>query len=273
MDYKRIEWIFLVVFVAIDIFLGIGISMTPAQLNTPQSTETVSINQEMAADNITLPKKVATAPEDGYYLAVKTSNGAQDDLRSRLTDLKNVSMNYEASTRQLTVTLNQPILLSSHSKQALKQVEAFKNKKINVPYGTAYTYVPILSNDQSYVFIQKSSFGAIFDERARLTINVKDHRIVGYVERHLGQIGAVRERQATVSASHAVKALYTYSELPNNSRVRWIKLCYSELTEVRGNTIFLPTWVVAVENKSTKTLQIKRVNAFSGTVMSAEPSD
>lgn len=73
--------------------------------------------------------------------------------------------------------------------------------------------------------------------------------------------------QSTISSWKAIQNLYVYRELTNNSKVLWIKLEYSKLTEVRNSIILLPTWVVEIENKTTKMSSIKRVNAFTGQVI------
>ena len=61
--------------------------------------------------------------------------------------------------------------------------------------------------------------------------------------------------------------MYTDRELSNNSRVIKIKLSYSKLIEVRGSTILLPSWLVWVENKTTKNITLKRVNAFTSQII------
>ena len=77
----------------------------------------------------------------------------------------------------------------------------------------------------------------------------------------------MREPQLIISAWHAVKAMYTDREIANNSRVIQVKLGYSKLTEVRGSTILLPTWLILVENKTTKNVTVKRVNAFTAQIL------
>ena len=77
----------------------------------------------------------------------------------------------------------------------------------------------------------------------------------------------MRELQSTISAWRAVRAMYTDRELTNNSRVTQVKLGYSKLTEVRGSTILLPTWLVWVENKTTKNITMKRINAYTAQML------
>ena len=66
--------------------------------------------------------------------------------------------------------------------------------------------------------------------------------------------------------------MYTDREISNNSRVIQVKLGYSKLTEVRGSTILLPTWLVWVESKATKNVTLKRVNAYTAQMLQSNTS-
>ena len=70
-----------------------------------------------------------------------------------------------------------------------------------------------------------------------------------------------------MNAKIQLDSLYTYSELPNNSKVILLKQVYTKLLTVKGNTIYIPTWLAAIENNTSKTVTLKRVNAFTGTII------
>lgn len=266
MDFKRIEWIFLVVFIGINIFLGIEIFQTPTLLsNSHTSSVTPSdLKTEIAADNISIPK-VNNRQGDGYYLAGKASGSWMNRAKNQVGDNINAVISTDDNT--LAASLNQPQSLSHNSKQALKEIEKFKNNPRNVYNGKKYVYVPELSGKGEYIFAQKTPYGEIYSTRTRLHIAVKNHQIVSYLQRYTSSIKPVRERQTTISSRSAIDSLYTYSELPNNSKVLWIKNAYSKLVEVRGYVIFLPTWVAAVQNNTTKSVSMKRVNGYSGSII------
>ena len=85
-----------------------------------------------------------------------------------------------------------------------------------------------------------------------------------------GRYGHARRfgwHQVVLWVEAALLAMYIDRELTNNSRVARIKLGYSKLTEVRGSTILLPTWLVWVENKTTKNITLKRVNAYTAQML------
>lgn len=264
MDFKRIEWIFLIVFIGINIFLGIELWQTPTLLSagsTPTQTQT-DIKSETSADQITIPK-VNDKQEDGYYLAAKTDNS----WIKKATQQVKVQVENNSSENLIYVHLDKPITLSKNKKEALRQVMRFKDDSQNVYQGKDYAYLSELSERDDYIFNQKTKYGEFFAATARLHIIVKDNQIVSYSQSYVDDLNPVRERQNTISSKAAVDSLYTYSELPNNSKVILLKQVYTKLLTVKGNTIYIPTWLAAIENNTSKTVTLKRVNAFAGTII------
>lgn len=264
MDFKRIEWIFLIVFIGINIFLGIELWQTPTLLSagsTPTQTQT-DIKSETSADQITIPK-VNDKQEDGYYLAAKTDNSW---IKKATQQVKGQVEN-NSSENLIYVHLDKPITLSKNKKEALRQVMRFKDDSQNVYQGKNYAYLSELSEMDDYIFNQKTKYGEFFAATARLHIIVKDNQIVSYSQSYVDDLNPVRERQNTISSKAAVDSLYTYSELPNNSKVILLKQVYTKLLTVKGSTIYIPTWLAAIENNNSKTVTLKRVNAFTGTII------
>ena len=264
MDFKRIEWIFLIVFIGINIFLGIELWQTPTLLSagsTPTQTQT-DMKSETSADQITIPK-VNDKQEDGYYLADKTDNS----WIKKATQQVKVQVENNSSENLIYVHLDKPITLSKNKKEALRQVMRFKDDSQNVYQGKNYAYLSELSERDDYIFNQKTKYGEFFAATARLHIIVKDNQIVSYSQSYVDDLNPVRERQNTISSKAAVDSLYTYSELPNNSKVILLKQVYTKLLTVKGNTIYIPTWLAAIENNTSKTVTLKRVNAFTGTII------
>lgn len=263
MDRRRIEWLFFIIFLLIDIYLGIEIWRSPISLSDTAKTTASSIRTEMRADGIDIPSHISEKQQAGYYLAVKN----HDYLSHKTSGLSRVTTHYSKSENSVTGTPKSDVTLSSNHKKALQELEDFKNDSENVPYGKKFKYEPSMSNANAYCYVQNTSYGQIYDNDAQLTINVRDNRIVNYTISYMGPISAVREPQLTISAWHAVRAMYTDREIDNNSRVMQVSLGYSKLTEVRGSTILLPTWLIWVENKTTKNITVKRVNAFTAQIL------
>lgn len=266
MDHKRIEWLFFIVFFLIDIYLGIEILHSPVNLSgadTTSSRSVATIRAEMKSDNIDLPEKISNTPASGYYLATKN----RDYLSGKVDSLTNIDAHYSKADNTLYGTTKLAVILSKNKAEALKQVIKFKNDPRNVAYGKEFKYEPDMSSKNNYIFVQTTEYGEIYANSAQLNITVKNNQIVNYMQTYMGTASPVRELQSTISAWRAIKAMYTDRELVNNLRVTRIKLGYSKLTEVRGSIILLPTWLVWVENKTTKNITLKRVNAYTAQML------
>jgi regulatory protein YycI of two-component signal transduction system YycFG len=260
MDFKRIEWILLVVFVGISIFLGFEIVQTPIHLSTSSQAQSSDVYGEMVSDNIVWPKKLSDAPEDAYYLAASPSTALANAKVAG-------SKSFDRNSLALTVTLSNPVPLAHGREKALEQILAFKNSETNVAHGRDYVLDRLSSTNKTYQFDQMTSFGRLYYRGARLQINVASNAIIGYRQTYLPKVEAVREKQATISQRHALKSLYTLRELPNNSRVTKVEMGYRHLTTVRNNVIFLPVWRLGIENRATGSMAAKQVNAFTGALL------
>lgn len=271
MDHKRIEWLFLIVFLLIDLYLGIEIWRSPVSLSNTDANLAGEndIRTEMHADGIDLPSKISQNQASGYYLAAKNRN----NLSKKAGKLNGVNAEYSRSSNSLSASPKTTVLLKGSNRQVLKQLVAFKNNPHNVPYGRQYRYEPNMSSNNSYIFVQTSPYGRIYDGKAQLVFNRRNDELNNYTLTYMGQVGPVRELQSTISPWHAIRAMYTNRELANNSRVLKIKLGYSELTQVRGSTILLPTWLVWIENKTTKNIVLKRVNAYTAQILQTNGYD
>lgn len=270
MDHKRIEWLFLIVFLLIDLYLAFDIWRSPVNLsnNNANLAGETDMRTEMHADGIDLPAKLSQNQASGYYLAAKN----RDYLSKRISKLGAVNADYSKSSNTLSARPKTPVPLTGSSQQVVKKLLAFKNNPRNVPYGRQYRYEPNMSSNNSYTFVQTSPYGRIYDTSAQLIFNRRNGQLESYTLTYMGQVAPVRELQSTISPWHAVRAMYTNQELNNNSRVLKIKLGYSELTEVRGSTILLPTWLVWIENKTTKNIVLKRVNAYTAQILPTNAS-
>lgn len=265
MDHRKIEWLFLILFCLVDIYLIIELWRPPISLSSSTSSVTSSNNlrEEMRSDNITVPK-LSRKADSGYYLA---SRGKTDLKKAAGKISSDVQVDYAQNDKTLYGTLKKPISLE---RMSLKQ---FKNDKNYVPHGKEFTYASYLSSNSSYVYVQHSQYGNLYSNLGQLVITVKDKKITGYYETYLSDLTSVRELQSTISPWRAVSNLYTNRELSDNSKVMQVKLGYTRLTEVRGSVIFVPTWMVWIENKSSKSTTVKRVNAFNGQLLQTTAVD
>lgn len=268
MDFRRIEWIFLIVFIGLDIFLATSYLQKNNNIvfsddQTALTGDTVL--KDMRDDNITVGS-LSTKQSEGYYL----SSQVADPLRSQLSSLSNQTYSYSPTTHTLRSEFGIPLLVAK--KNAVAELKKYVKTANNIIYGSQYQYSAGLSSDESIVFVQKTKHGLILDPQGQLIFKVSKNAVLSYTQTYVGDLTVLREKQPTISSSAAVQLLYISSEIPENSKIIWCQLGYSELINVRGSVIYVPVWNVMVQHKGTKNESLKKVNALSSTVIKNQSS-
>lgn len=264
MDFRRIEWIFLFVFIGIDLVLGINYfqssHLAKSMINPNQSTQII---KELHSDNISF-NTLSNKKGEGYYLASRPS----DDLRQNVTKLRGQRDVFNTTNDYTFMIgyLNTPI--NVRPEQRLTAVKALVKDPNMILFGNHYQYAANLSNRTQIVFVEKFDEGMIYDERGQLTFKINHNgTITQYIQSYISGITLLREKMPTISAQEAVVALYTDNEIANNSIIKWTKLAYTWLLDANGSVVYVPAWYVGVENKNTKNITIKRINAFNRTLI------
>ena len=260
MDFKRIQIIFLVTFIVIDVFLFSLLrrnqNVQTENLNSDNST---SIVAEMHNDQISFNRQPSNHSGSGYYLGADKN----DQLRSRVALLNN--QNAHDSHLKLQSTFKQPVALNSSEPHLT--VNHLLDDPTFVSFGSHYHYSYDLSTPRTLVYVQRFAGQPIFSNSAEIRFHVADHMLNGYTQSYVSQVHNLREKAATLSARKALAILYQYNNIPNDTKIRWEHFAYIKLLSVKGHDVYLPTWVVALKSPGSSRLVYKYVNAFNGSVI------
>ncbi|MCT3569065.1 two-component system regulatory protein YycI [Levilactobacillus brevis] len=267
MDFRRIEWLFLVAFIVIDIFLFAAFQRdTSGETDTSsnRSSSDTTILKEMRADNISF-KAPSKKSGEGYYIS--TSNDSS--IKSNLTSLSNQTVRYQ-SDGTITSTFKTPItgVDTQHPDKTLDTVVSNSTLILN---GTDYTYNAKLSSRNTVVYTQKVADGPIYSRYGEIRFSLTNAgTVTGYTQGYLANVSTLREKTETISERKALIWLYQYNQIPNNTKVVWTKLAYTRCFNLKNSSVYIPTWVVAVKSNSGNNagvLQLKHVNAFTGAIL------
>lgn len=268
MDFRRIEWLFLVAFIVIDIFLFAAFQRdTSGETNTSsnRSSSDTTILKEMRADNISF-KAPSKKSGEGYYIS--TSNDSS--IKSNLTSLSNQTVRYQ-SDGTITSTFKTPItgVDTQHPDKTLDTVVSNSTLILN---GTDYTYNAKLSSRNTVVYTQEVADGPIYSRYGEIRFSLTNAgTVTGYTQGYLANVSTLREKTETISERKALIWLYQYNQIPNNTKVVWTKLAYTRYFNLKNSSVYIPTWVIAVRSNSGNNagvLQLKHVNAFTGAILS-----
>ncbi|KRM86318.1 two-component system regulatory protein YycI [Liquorilactobacillus vini] len=263
MNFKKIELIFFIAFILLDIFLFASYSQKDDVVESTVSTTTKhssnSILKSIKSDQISVGE-LSTKKTNGYYIAAFN----KDAWRSDAGKLHDVLWTF--NSHRLTATFENRIKLKNSEKpqQTLDEVVKDSTKVIN---GDKYVYDKYLSTRKTVVYVQQVKNKPIYSPTGQIRFNLKKNYVLGYTQKYIPEIQSLKGKRPVISQERALIWLYQYNKLVNNSTVKWIRLSYTRLLNANNSTIYIPTWVLAVESNSSGSVQYRRINAFTGAYM------
>ncbi|MGX7013109.1 two-component system regulatory protein YycI [Vagococcus silagei] len=272
MDFRRVEGIFLVVFLFLNIFLFYIYQEGKVESETAVSgTISDRIEQRLVADEIDYPEKLSIDKQEGYYLSA-----SEVELKPLATkDLNNQEW-YIENNRLYSKVFSS---IQSSDAESFDGAKAFVKHEGNVIEGNKYYLNKNRSKmNKEYYFSQKWENIPFLDETSALVLKAKKNQLNqvvfdSYEQTMLADdVEPLREKQLLISEREAIISLYTNNRLQPKSDIKWIELGYSRMFTVRGRSVFIPTWFVDVSvNKNNS--QVERVNAFTGGILSSNVSE
>lgn len=263
MNFKKIELIFFIAFIMLDIFLFTSYMQkddwVESTVNTFSSNTTDSIMKSIKNDQITYGN-LSVKKSSGYYLA----SPIKDNLRNEATRLRDVLWTYD--NQRLTVSFDNSVKLKN-PKEPQTTLNSLIKDKAKVLHGEDYVYSKALSTKSMVIYTQKIGKLPVYSPNGQIRFNLRNGYITGYSQSYLLNVQVLKEKKPGISQKRALIWLYQYNKLVNNSTVKWVHLAYTRLLTVNGSVIYIPTWVLAVESNSSGSVQYRRINAFTGAFM------
>lgn len=261
MNFKRIQWIFIVAFVLLDIGLCISLLMgTQFHNSGRQQSQTQITLKEMKNDLISF-RPLSSKRQNGYYVSFRdneqwTTNNRVTELRGQTARFNDgeVTGSFEKSVKlHRGVNIQQQLDRIVHSNQIL--------------HGHEYRYNEQLSTSRQAVYTQMIKGQPVLDRDGQLELHINGNReVTGYTQGYLSDFKILRPRTLTVSQRQAVTWLYRHNQITNNSRIRYVIYGYDKIEKNGHQSVYVPVWYVNVKSKAGDTVQHLRVNAFSGTL-------
>lgn len=267
MNFKRIQWIFVIAFAIFDIVLAsyflIGTHFTAM---VKQQSQQQLILKEMHNDEISFAE-LSTKQPMGYYISANRANSQLTNAVAKLDD-----QTVRLSNGTLISELNTPIKVSVLNPE--RQLNDYIKNSRHVLYGSHYVYNKALSSSSTIVYTQMMEGRPVFGGEGQLRFKVsRNHKVYAYTQTYLNNIQVLRPRSVTISQQEAVTWLYKHNYIPNNSKIRWAKLGYTKILLTKDQTVYVPTWYVEIKAKNSDDVQRLRVNAFNSTLMRNTPEE
>lgn len=280
MDFKRIEWIFFLAFLGVNIFLfSIYREARSEQDVVYRSNQKIPIEQRLASDNIKTDGDFSKEHVEGYYLSGEPTNmqTALAQERKRLNNPNLLNQQTMVDETTLTHSVDDQVYISDNSKvDAVLQTFFMQEDKLL--FGKEYMYVPEWSKlDDGYPEIRaaQSYEGIPIDDASSRLVLSLEHQaelleVVQYTQTHVSNLMPLREASNLYSEEDAINTLYINNKIPSNSTIKWQRLAYTLNLRVRGKNVYVPAWFVAIEGPD-ETVQIERVNALTNRIVTNTP--
>lgn len=279
MDFKKIEWIFFVAFLGLNVFLFRSYQETISQENNViRSGQTESIQQRLSSDDISYTGKISSESRQGYYLSAEETDLSKELASQRHGTSKKgllssgIVFNDNVLTKTLSETESENSIFDPDKMGS--SVNSFLNKKNNVLFGSDYVYMKNVSDLDSTTpevqASQKYDGLPFYDDTAKIVFSLnkqdKSYMVTKYTQTHLSDIEQLREKTELHTEEDAIKTLYVNNKISRGSKILWRQLAYSCILKVREKNVYVPVWYVAIETPD-KSIQVESVNAFSNTIV------
>ena len=267
MNFKRIQWIFVIAFAIFDIVLAsyflIGTHFTAM---VKQQSQQQLILKEMHNDEISFAE-LSTKQPMGYYISANRANSQLTNAAAKLDD-----QTVRLSNGTLISELDVPFKVSVLNPE--RQLNDYIKNSRHVLYGSHYVYNKALSSSSTIVYTQMMEGRPVLGSEGQLRFKVgRNHKVYAYTQTYLNNIQVLRPRSVTISQQEAVTWLYKHNYIPNNSKIHCAKLGYTKTLLTKDQAVYVPTWYVEIKTKNSDDVQRLRVNAFNSTLMRDTPQE
>lgn len=273
MDFRRVEGIFLVVFLLLNMFLFyIYFEGKQDQDSISRGSITENLEERLHSESIKISEPLSSKKEEGYYISAE-----EVDLVDLATKTL-TNQEWHVNNNQLKSTLMNQSQVYLTNADDLEKVTTFINNPKMVIQGSEYILNATETKAMKHYIYNQSWEGIPFnDETSRLDIEVvsedfESGAVIGYEQRMIGNIDPLREKQTLISAREAIISLYTNNRLQPGTTIKGIDLGYTRIFTVRGKNVYIPAWFVTLET-SKEMRQTERVNAFTSAVISSGVSE
>ncbi|HHY74909.1 MAG TPA: hypothetical protein GX497_17105 [Bacillus bacterium] len=244
MDWGRTKTIFILIFLALDLFLVYQIIEKRTTAELEYMTES-TIEEQLEADEITygnLPKEL----ERESYITAKRKKFISSDLMK----LKNQTISF-ISDDWIISKLTKPIALPD------RNIEAFLVEflKENVISGNSYMYWGWDKKANKLLFFQTYRERPLFfNEYAMISMQLnKANEIISYEQKMMVDIKEIEEEgsnQEIIPPLKAIEILYNKDYLTSSGHITKVELGYYKNVPISEDVqIFVPTWHVVLDNE------------------------
>jgi regulatory protein YycI of two-component signal transduction system YycFG len=252
-DWSKIKTIFILTFLALDIYLLYEF-LKIRDSNKYEIVAETSFEEELSADQIKyveLPKN----PIKEMYVSANSKKFSKEEFAK----LKDQQITIIDDTLLHSV-LTKPVKLLSDYEQT--ELIAFINNKIL--YGDQYQFWEKDEQQHTITYYQKYKNKTLYNNiNGKLVLYLNDkNEVISYKQTFLEEIEGLSGKQEILPALKAIEALYDNGDLKRKSKITKAEIGYYTLVQLTASQVLTPTWRFVVDEKENLF-----VNAFEGQII------
>lgn len=266
MDFKKIENIFLITFLLLNIYLLVSyFNRTDIQQAT-STTGQVNLIREMEQIGIELPT-LQEQERDVFYVQADRNQLLEDNA----DQLQNQAGSVAEDGSLYTSILSDPIELSGNPDDGFTEddymtLDAFILNG-SVLFGEEYTYLRYDRSQNRFVYAQVVEGIPVADGTSEISLFYgSDGNIISYQQTFAGPMIPQGSPQSIITDRQAVEVLYQNNQIGSNSVVGQPILSYYRTLHLEDLSMYGPVWYVPIRDSGGE--KILRVDAFERTIIS-----
>lgn len=263
MDFKRVERILLIAFLALNIFLIYIMVERTNSLDSQSSSQSVNLTQEMSNSGIELPDLSSDSPSL-TYLQAESQTFSEDAL----ADLTNQTGSLNEEGTLYSAILSEPIELSDEpevSEEDRQKTADFVNSNY-VWSGDQYEFFDYQEETGQIVYTQMVNNTPIADGTSSIRLMLdSENNIISYEQTYAGPMTEQGDPLTLLSEKAAVELLFQNNRISANSIVYPPRLTYYRTLNMEELSMYIPSWYIKIE--SSGQVIDERVNAVDGTII------
>lgn len=270
MDFKKIENIFLITFLLLNIYLLISYLNRSDLQHASTAPDQVNLLREMEQIGIELPN-LTEEDQQVYYVQADRNNLLEDNV----DQLENQAGSIAQDGTLYNSILSDPIEIEGTPEEGFtdedfERLDEFMNSSA-VLFGEEYTFLRYDQAENRFVFAQEVNGIPVADGTSEISLFYGgDGNIISYQQSFAGPMTTQGSALDIITDRQAIETLFQNNEISSNSVVSQPILSYQRTLYLEDLSMYGPIWYVPVTDSSGE--RVLRVDAFERSIIQ-EPTE
>lgn len=270
MDFKKIENIFLITFMLLNIYLLISFLNRSDLQHASTAPDQVNLIREMEQIGIELPNLTEEVREV-YYVQADRNNLLEENI----DQLENQAGSIAQDGSLYTSILSDPIEIEGNPDDGFTAadydvLDEFINSGA-VLFGSEYTFLRYDNSENRFVYAQIVEGIPVADGTSEISLFYgSDGNIISYQQSYAGPMTTQGSPMEIITDRQAVEVLFQNNAISSNTTVRQPILSYQRTLHLEDLSMYGPIWYIPVIDAGGE--RVLRVDAIERTIIT-EPTE